>query len=304
MVKEVFYWIFNMSITAAVAGMVVMLIRLVRKIPRRVVVLLWIVPYLRMVVPVGMNSPYSFMTLLSHLSTKTVEVYQVSENIRISMANSVGAADSYFPVAYKVNVLDWVFMAASAVWIIVAIAVVLVLMALYFVGMRDIRGVSHLRENIYLSDKISSPAVYGIMRPKIILPLAYAEKDTTYVIMHEKAHIRHGDNLWRTAAFLVTAVHWFNPFAWIFLKLFLADLELACDERVLLRCGKEQARDYARSLLECKAGKSLFASAFGGAGLRARVENILSFKIMTWGSLVGFLALVGTIFFTLLTNAE
>lgn len=34
-----------------------------------------------------------------------------------------------------------------------------------------------------------------------------------------------------------------------------------------------------------------------------RIENILSFKKMTWFSLAVFVALIGIIFFVLLTNA-
>lgn len=65
MLGEIFYWIFNMSITAAMAGLIVLLIRTVRKVPRRVVCCLWIVPFLRMAVPLGFNSPYSLLSLLS-----------------------------------------------------------------------------------------------------------------------------------------------------------------------------------------------------------------------------------------------
>ena len=62
MLQEIFYWVFNMSITAAVMGLLIMLVRMVKKIPRRITLFLWVVPFLRMIVPVGINSPYSLMT--------------------------------------------------------------------------------------------------------------------------------------------------------------------------------------------------------------------------------------------------
>ena len=58
MIGEVCYWIFNMSIIASFMGLIVMLIRKLRFIPHRVSVFLWIIPFLRMVIPVGLNSPY------------------------------------------------------------------------------------------------------------------------------------------------------------------------------------------------------------------------------------------------------
>ena len=70
MLQEVFYWIFNMSITASITGVLIILVRLVKKIPRRLVVFLWGIPFLRMAIPFGLNSPYSLMTLLSKIATE------------------------------------------------------------------------------------------------------------------------------------------------------------------------------------------------------------------------------------------
>ena len=177
------------------------------------------------------------------------------------------------------------------------------LIVTYLTTMLEIKDSTHFRDNIYLSEKVVSPAVYGIVNPKIILPMSYKDKDIDLVILHEKTHIHSIDNLWRMVAFVITAVHWFNPLCWIFLKCFLADLELSCDERVLSKLGTDRAKEYALSLLESRQGTTVFASAFGGAKIRTRIENILSFKKMTWFSLTVFIALIGAIFYVLLTNA-
>lgn len=303
MLQEVFYWIFNMSITAALTGILVMLVRLIKKIPRRIMVFLWLVPFLRMTVPLGLNSPYSLMTLISKITTKTIVVFQPTEDISFSMMNSVMAANTYFPITYKVNILDDIFGVASVIWIIVSLAILLMLIIIYFTTIHEIKDSTHLKDNIYLSEKVTSPAVYGIIRPKIILPLSYKDKDIELIIQHEKTHIRGLDNLWRMIAFMVVAVHWFNPLAWMFLRALLADLELSCDERVLVKLGTDRSKEYATALLECRQGPTVFASAFGGARIRTRIENVLSFRKLTWISLVAFVALIGIIFYVLLTNA-
>lgn len=303
MLGEIFYWIFNMSITAVVAGLVVLLIRTAHKIPRRVICFLWFIPFLRMLLPVGLNSPYSIMWLIARFTTRTVTVFTPADGIAFSMTNSVMAADSYFPITYKAKLLDRLFSAASIVWIIILLAAAAALAILYFSALYGIKDSVHLRENIYLSEKLPSPAVYGIIRPRIILPGSYAEKDIEYILMHERMHIRRLDNLWRILAFFIAAIHWFNPFAWLFLKLFLADTELACDECVLSKCKPAQRKEYALSLLECKSSPAIFASAFGGAKIRTRIENILSFQKITWISAAGFLALVTAVAVILLTNA-
>ena len=301
MLQEVFYWVFNMSITAAISGAAVLLVRMIRKIPRRLTVLLWLIPFFRMTVPLGLNSPYGLMSLVCRITGRAVAVQSVL-NIDLSMMNMTMAADSYFPVTYKTDALEQVFNAASAIWITVLLAILLMLGTLYFTTLKEMKDAKPLRDNICISEKIVSPAVYGIIKPKIILPASYAGKNIEFVLLHEKMHIRRGDNLWRVIAFLTAAVHWFNPLSWIFLKLFLADTELSCDECVLMKLDS-RSRDYARSLLESKESTDIFASSFGGAKIRTRIENILSFKKMTWFSLVGFIIIIAVIFYVLLTNA-
>lgn len=304
MLQDIFYWVFNMSITAAITGVLVLLIRAVRRIPRRITVLLWVIPFFRMTVPIGLNSPYSLMSLLSRFATKTVVVYQPAERVVFSMMNCVTAADSYFPITYKVDLLEQVFGIASVVWIIGFLAIALTLTALYFTTLHEMKDAKPLRDNIYLSEKIVSPAVYGIVKPKIILPASYADQNIELVLLHEQTHIRRGDNLWRILALLIVAVHWFNPLAWVFLKLYLVDLELSCDECVLVKLGSDRAKEYAHFLLDSKESASIFASAFGGAKVRTRIENILSFRKMTWFSLTVFFGLIAAIFYVLLTNAS
>ena len=177
------------------------------------------------------------------------------------------------------------------------------LTVIYFTTLYEIKDSKHLRDNIYLSEKITSPAVYGILRPKIVLPAAYKDRDIELIVQHEKTHIRGLDNLWRMITFLIVAVHWFNPFSWMFLRAFLADLELSCDERVLIKLGADRSKEYASVLLDSKQGATVFASAFGGARIRTRIENILSFKKLTWFSIAAFIALISVIFYVLLTNA-
>lgn len=303
MFGEFFYWIFNMSIIASLMGLIILVIRSIRKIPRRVSIFLWIVPFLRMCIPVGLNNPYSLMSLISRFTTKTITIYQPAQNISFSVTNYIMAANSYFPITYKVGLLDNVFAIASLVWMVVALAIVIALAVLYFTTLHEMKDAKHLRENIYLSDKIQSPALYGIIKPKIILPSIYESTDNQYILKHERTHIVRMDNLWRLLAFVISALHWFNPLSWLFLKLFLTDIELACDESATSKYSETQRKEYALSLVNSIESKNLFASAFGGAKIRTRVENILSYNKMTGFSILCFSILIISILIVLLTNA-
>lgn len=302
MLHEVFYWVFNMSITAAFTGLIILLIRAIPQLSKRLTVFLWLIPFFRMVIPVGLNSPYSLMTLLSGWSTKTIVVYERADQL-FSTMNFVQGADVYFPIKYKVNILEPIFTAAGVIWLTVAAALLLTLGVLYVTTLCGLKDARHYNGPVYLSDKVQQPAVYGILRPRIFMPASCAQKDDPLILLHEQTHIRRADNLWRLLAFVVTVIHWFNPLVWLFLKLLLADLELACDECVLSKLGQTRAKEYAQALLESREKANAFASPFGGAKIKTRIKNILSFKKLTWFSLVCTTVLLAAISYTLLTNA-
>lgn len=302
MIGEIFYWIFNMSIAATICGLPVLFIRMIKKIPRRVTVWLWLIPFIRMLMPVGITGKYGLMTFISRFTTKTVTVYEAEDYI-LTMMNHMMAAESYEPITYKTNLLADLFGVACWIWLVVGFALLIAFFIIYSVTLGELRDARHIEENIYISEKVTSPALYGVICPRIILPVEYREGELKYILMHERAHARRGDNLVRLLALVTVCVHWFNPLVWLFLKLLFADLELACDEAVLRKCPAEQRKEYAHTLLSAVERTSVFASSFGGAKIRLRVENILSYRKLSALSVVGMAALMIAIAYILLTNA-
>lgn len=302
MLGEIFYWIFNMSISAAICGIPILLIRMIKKIPRRVSVFLWLIPFIRMLIPVGIAGKYGLMTFISRFTTKTVTVFEVDDFI-LTATNCIMAADGYEPITYKTDLLEGLFGAASWIWLVVGLALLIAFLIIYTVTLGELSDVRHVEGNIFISDKVTSPALYGVFRPRIILPKDYPADEIKYILMHEHAHARRGDNIIRLLALLTVCVHWFNPLAWLFLKLLFADLELACDEAVLKKCNADQRKEYAHTILSAVERTSVFASSFGGAKIRLRVENILSYKKLSAISAAGMAALMIAIAYILLTNA-
>ena len=302
LLSEVFYWLFNMSISASVVGIIILLLGKIKKLPRRLVHILWAIPLLRMWIPVGMSGKYNLMTLISKFTTKTVVVYDGA--LDFTLTNHVMAANNYSPITYKVGLLDSLFSTASIIWIIVATVLIIASIILYVITKSELKDASHLRDNIYVSDRITSPAAYGIFRPKIIIPKGYELRDMHYILAHESAHIHRGDNLWRIVAVISAAVHWFNPFVWLFLKKFLEETELACDERVLADCGEDEKKAYATVLVDCAESRNVFASAFGGAKIRVRIDHILSYSKLSIISIISSTVFAIAIGYVLLTNAS
>ena len=304
MLGEIFYWIFNMSIAATVCMIPILLLRLIKKIPRRIFIWLWLVPLIRMCIPIGIASQYGIMALLSKFTTKTVTIIEIGDDSVLTMMNHVMGANSYFPITYTTNLLEDLFNVASVIWLIVALSAILALTIIYFVTLGEVKDAQKLKNNVYLSDKIKTPAVYGIIKPRIILPCEYDAIQLKFILIHENAHIKRKDNFVRLLAFIIVCLHWFNPFAWLLLKLLDSDIELACDESVLSKCSETERKEYAYALLSTSEKTNLFVTSFGGSKIRIRIENILSYKKISLCSFVAFSALIIAMCYVLLTNAS
>ncbi|MHB1483710.1 MAG: M56 family metallopeptidase [Saccharofermentanales bacterium] len=305
MLTGVFYWILNMSIIGSLSGLIILALRKIRGLPRFPVYLLWPVVLIRMVIPFGITNQFSLVGQIAKFTTVTVPVRIFVPFPEISMSNFVMGANEYFPMVYKSKNLENIFAVSSIIWIIFAIAGMISAALLYYFTKSEIRNARHLNGNIYESANVTTPTVYGIFNPKIILPADIADNKIDYILAHEQIHIKRKDNLIRIAAISVACIHWFNPLVWIFLRYFLVDMELTCDSKVLKKLSENEKNEYAHALLDYSSGRQTFmASAFSSSKIRVRIENVLSYKKLTITSCIFFALLFSAIIFVLLTNAK
>ena len=107
------------------------------------------------------------------------------------------------------------------------------------------------------------------------------ENEKQYVLLHERAHIKRLDTLWKPLAFLILSVHWFNPLVWLAYFLFSRDTELACDEKAVRSLSLKERKEYSEALLECSAKCFAVAAcpfAFGEHPVKKRIESVLRYK--------------------------
>ncbi len=148
------------------------------------------------------------------------------------------------------------------------------------------------------SDRLGTPVTWGILRPKIVLSTLMDSTDewmTACVIEHELVHIRRFDQLWKLAAAAALCIHWFNPLVWLMYSLFVRDLEISCDERVVFSQGVENRQRYAMTLIclaEQKTGLPVLYSGFGRAAVRERIVAIMKTKKTT---MTGILCAAGLV---------
>jgi len=288
---ELFYTILNMSISASVLVLVVLLLRLLfRKAPKWVAVLLWGLVAVRLLCPFALETPFSLMPKTEWITEDT------SYNNENTNFDSVAPehitpdpnfADNvnvhYYPLEPHIEIhrgVNPVFV-LNCVWL-AGIAVMLVYMFVSYICVyRRIRGAKQFKDNIYTSEAVSSPFVLGLIRPRIYLPEKMDAVSMSYVIAHEEAHLRRLDHLWKPIGFLLLAVHWFNPLIWIGYILLCRDIEMACDERVVRTMNDEERFDYSEALLACSVSRKMITAcplAFGEVGAKERIMSVLNYK--------------------------
>ena len=103
-------------------------------------------------------------------------------------------------------------------------------------------------DNVYECDGISSPFVFGILRPRIYVPCGMPRDQREMVVLHEKCHLKRKDHLVKLLSFVLLGIYWFHPLVWIGWRCMCGDMEMSCDEAVLKRLG-EGVR--AVTLMDC-----------------------------------------------------
>ena len=135
---------------------------------------------------------------------------------------------------------------------------------------------------VFSSDAGIEPGVFGVFRPKLLLPEGLAGVLTppqfAAILAHELHHVRHRDNLTAALHMAVETLFWFHPLAWWIGAKLIEARERDCDEAVLAQGGSPG--EYARGILQvcqCYAGSPLpCAAGIGGSDLQNRVRQIMS----------------------------
>lgn len=285
--------VLNMSVTASAVILAVLLARmLLKSAPKVFSYVLWAVVLFRLLCPVSVATSVSLLGLLDAPASMTtahmtsVEYLPRSE-VRVPAAEDAPAAqsgprDESAPAQSGGRTAAERLTALSSLVWLAGIAGLAAYSAASLLRLRRrLAEAVPLRENIYLSDRIDSPFVMGVFRPKIYLPAALSEGEQHYILLHERYHIRRLDHIVKALAFSALCIHWFNPLVWVSFVLSSRDMEMSCDEAVLKTLGADIRADYSASLLSLATGRRILAGmplAFGEGDTGSRIRNLLRWK--------------------------
>lgn len=296
--EDVFITFFNMTLTGSYIILAIILIRqLLQKSPKIFSYILWSIAGLRLICPFSFSSVLSIFNLFSvpvqstSSGNATVNNY-VPDDIGMmripEISTGIKAADTvinpFLPVPEitdSVNPMQIITAVASVLW-----AAGIIVMAVYgIVSLIKVRNrvefATKLDGNVFECEKIRSPFVFGIFKPKIYLPCGMDEKQREYVILHEKNHIRRLDHITKLVSFAVLMLHWYNPLVWVGFNLMVRDMEMSCDEKVLRELGEEEKKSYGLTLVAIGSNRRFAAAAplsFGENVVEKRIVNVLKFK--------------------------
>lgn len=299
----------------------VLLVRLLlRRLPKKYSYLLWSVVGIRMLFQIQLPARFSLLSLW-HYMTQQISGSQLltapkqltnmqkitdpqagAQNLQpagqlITGQTVTGAVQGLSQAGAKAGSgWDHLLQICMLIWIAGMIVLLLYGILSYFKCRRMTVQAVHMEGNIWECDHLATPFVLGIVRSRIYIPFHLSAEEKPYILAHETYHIRRGDPIVRLLAFVLLTFYWINPFVWIAYFLMIRDMEMSCDEAVLLQLGTQIKKAYSNSLLTFATGRkqvTFSPLAFGESGTSGRIKNILDFKKpKVWGSLLAILAVI------------
>jgi len=167
---------------------------------------------------------------------------------------------------------------------------------------------------VVVSDRIKSPALFGFIRPRLLLPQGmletYGLEELRYVFIHELAHLKQRDIYFGWLMALLQVVHWFNPLMWFAFRRMRADREIACDTLAISTMGPDEPPKYGRTIVNLLESFSQVRYLPSVAGIledtcqmERRIKMIADYKKTSHSRWAGAILLVVVLACAVLTNA-
>lgn len=310
-----FISVLNMSMTASIVILLVMVVRLfLRRAPKVFSYLLWAVVLFRLLCPFSFSSSVSLLGIMrmpvasqgqmGYIPQDIGMMEQPSVHIGIPVAeNAVNASLPPAAAEASVNPMQIVIGAGAFLWVSGIIIMTIYSVVTYGKLRKKLKLAIWERDNIYYVPQITTPFVCGFFSPRIYLPgrlpgdylcPAQGEEEkaeklkeeqekeyTRYILVHEQTHIKRRDYIWRIVSYFALCIHWFNPLVWLAFFLSGKDMEMSCDEAVIRLLGDGAKKEYSAALLSLASGRRIVLGiplAFGEGETGSRIKNVLRYR--------------------------
>ncbi len=226
---------------------------------------LWLLPALRLMVPVSVQSTVSLWNIVRPAPPAGMAASGLGAAAQ-GPPPAIGTISHSLPAVSPVlnassqgsASIDWAQLLPNllmAVWILGSLTAFTLLIVKNIRFSKSLRGAKKIPANIPLpvlqADMLSSPCLMGLFRPRIIVtPVAVqSEPLLDMVLRHEWTHYRHRDSLWTALRGMLLCIWWWNPLVWLAAHVSREDCEVACDEAVISKMSLEDRQRYGMSLI-------------------------------------------------------
>ena len=295
---------------------------LLKKLPKKYLCLLWLLAFLRLVMPFEIPFDLSLQPDMDTLTRQEVTIQPtpqtlpepvpavpedaaMPEDVEVSYSDAFTppesipeGLESYYPPAVEETeplVINWNAIGLT-VWAAVAAGLVLYSILSLVRLRKTVREAVRCQDGVWECAGLETAFILGWVRPKVYLPMGLSMDTRHHILRHEKAHLRRKDHWLKLLGFLALAIHWFNPLVWVAWVLLCRDMELACDERVVKDMGLSERKDYSAALLRCSTRKEHYLAcpvAFGEVSVKQRILSVLNYRRPRfWISLAGIVAIL------------
>ena len=270
--------IFNMSLQASIFIIVIIIMRklLKNKVPKKTFLVLWLIAWVKLMIPYSWSSKWSIMNLVSLYQKSIKSAYiNIIELIRKAAITPITIESDYEPIIKSVKKFN-----------IKALKVyreALPVNTQFFIQWKEKH---YLDRNYRIKEleRISSPLTYGFINPVILIPksiLAAEIENMEYILLHEWNHIRRWDTLKKWLLVMILCIHWFNPLVWVMFMLVNRDIELCCDEDLVCMIGENNKKKYANLLINMEEKRiklNPLCLGFGNNYMKERIVSIMEIK--------------------------
>ncbi|MFL0245625.1 M56 family metallopeptidase [Candidatus Clostridium stratigraminis] len=283
-------WILEATLAGSLLVIIIMLVKkaLGKKLSVTAHYYIWLLLIIKLIMPFGPESKISIYNVInpSYISNAYENTYKKTPEALINNGDeiysdkttnnnlefkSIERKDttptqniSYIKIDYKkIFIIIWVVGAALA--FAHTIAGLIKIKKIILSSAKDNEKVNSILEEakrivdikqkiqLGFTDQISSPSLFGILNPIIIIPNIIAmnltEKELKYVFIHELCHIKRKDIIisWLRAIF--KTIHWFNPLIVFGLSTMEKDCEMFCDNTVLSYLDNSENKAYGNTII-------------------------------------------------------
>ena len=287
---------------------VIVLRKLLNRIPKWVNCLLWGLVAIRLAIPFSIESIFSLIPSAKPVPAdiEYAKIPKIDSGMHAVNTVINPVLENHFAVKEiaSVNPIQVIIFITSYIWLIGVIGLLIYAFVSFIMLKRQVKNAQAIDKGIFRSGTIDSPFILGFVKPSIYIPDYLDDEAYICVTEHEKAHIKRGDFIWKPFGFLILSVYWFNPLCWFAYIMLCKDIEYACDEKVTKDKDKNWKATYCQVLLDCSSKRKMIAAcpvAFGEVSVKDRIKFVIHCKKPTfWMIVLAFVAciVVGICFLT------